>query len=124
MPANEVRELFWNIQNHPNPCDRSDSLSTLFKSIVCSRTLDDKRVTDAFGVSLHPFIQFVVENILQNELPGNEPLATSSTFMNVFKHLVVGGCYTLNQQQAVAVPSSQGFLTPLAGRTRRCDNRV
>ena len=99
MPPNEVRELFWNIKNHPNPRDRSESLSTLFKTILCTRTLNDQRVTDAFGASLKPFIQFVIESILQNESPENQSPAASSIFLNVFQHLMV--CYTHTLQSAL-----------------------
>jgi hypothetical protein len=89
LPAHEVRELVWNVQNHPNPCNRSDSIQTLFKAITSTRSIDDKQISEAFGASLRPFIEFVITNALSNDLGSDKFLASSASHFAVLRHLMV-----------------------------------
>jgi hypothetical protein len=111
LPGHEVRELVWNIQyhptafpraaslcccatcntsarNHPNATSRSDSLETLFKAITHTRSMDDRRVTDAFGPCLPAFVAYVVHHIVSG---GRDSPATSVSHSDVFQHLTVRG---------------------------------
>ena len=115
LPGHEVRELVWNIQyhpthtiqhsrsdfiaccsatcntsarNHPNATNRSDSLETLFKAITHTRSIDDKRVTDAFGPCLPAFVAYVVHRIVSG---GSDSPASSVSHSDVFRHLTVCG---------------------------------
>jgi hypothetical protein len=94
LPGQEVREHFWNIKNHPNPCTRSESLETLFRAITHSRCIDNERVKDAFGDSLHPFVDFVLYNLIQHKK--GSLLASAVPLFDVCRLLMVRSWMILN----------------------------
>ena len=89
LPADQVRELVWNISNHPNPCNRSESIETLYKAITFTRKVDDQHVTEAFGASLRPFLEFVITSTFPNDSSGTKTLASSESHFGVLRHLMV-----------------------------------
>lgn len=116
LHANEVRELVWNIQNHPSSRNRSDSLEMLFKAITCTRNIDDHRVTEAFGTSLQSFIHFIVESVTRGDMGASDVEITSPSHLDVFRHLMVS-----------FTPVQYGIFVltmPAAGRPHRCHDSV